>query len=330
MGWRRSWLAGRSLRRPLLPDVLDVSFPSHGESCAAWHLVGEGDAFAGERGRPCVVMAHGFGGTKDSGLLPFAEAMAEAGLDVLLFDYRGFGESSGEPRQFAWPARHREDYRAAVEFARGLEDVDPERIVLWGTSWSGGHVVYVAAGDPRIAGVISQSPDLDGVATLRQIGRYAGIGHQLRLNRVGLQDAARMVRGQEPLMIGTVGRPGELAGMTTEESVPGMQAIAGPTWRNEVTGRAVFAEWTNRATTQMDKVRCPILVQIAVHDSVAPPAAARAAAWRAKGRVEVREYGCAHFDIYLGEWRERAIADQLHFLNRHLTASEARDPAGLS
>ena len=64
-------------------------------------------------------MAHGFGATKDSGLLPFAEAFAEAGLDVLLFDYRCFGESSGEPRQLAWPPRHREDYRAAIAKLRG-------------------------------------------------------------------------------------------------------------------------------------------------------------------------------------------------------------------
>lgn len=274
-------------------------------------------------------MAHGFGGTKDSGLLPFAEAMAQAGLDVLLFDYRGFGESSGEPRQFAWPPRHRGDYGAAVEFARGLDDVDPERIVLWGTSWSGGHVVYVAAADPRIAAVISQSPDADGLATLSQIRRYAGLGHLLRLSSVGVQDAVRMARGREPLMIGTVGPPGALAGLTTEDSEPGMRAIAGPTWRNEVTGRAVFAEWTNRAITQMDELRCPILVQIADRDSIAPPAAARAAAWRAKGRVEVREYPCAHFDIYL-DFRERLIADQLHFLTRHLVASEAREPARLT
>jgi fermentation-respiration switch protein FrsA (DUF1100 family) len=270
-------------------------------------------------------MAHGFGGTKDSGLLPFAEAFAEAGLDVLLFDYRGFGESSGEPRQFAWPPRHREDYRSAIEFARSLDGVDPDRIVLWGTSWSGGHIVYEAAADPRIAAVISQAPDLDGAATLRQIGRYAGLGHQLRLTWIGIQDAARMLRNQEPLMLPTVGSPGELAGMTTDDSDPGMRAIAGPTWRNEVTGRAVFAEFTNRAITQMDKVRCPILVQIADSDMVIPAASVRAAAWKAKGRVEVREYPCVHFDIYL-EWRDRSIADQLHFLRRHLAASdEARD-----
>jgi pimeloyl-ACP methyl ester carboxylesterase len=314
------------------PERRDVTFPGNGESLAAWHLVGEGDAFASDRGRPCVVMAHGFGGTKDSGLLPFAEAFAEAGLDVLLFDYRGFGESTGEPRQFAWPPRHRDDYRAAVEFARSLGGVDPDRIVLWGTSWSGGHVVYVAAEDPRIAGVITQTPDFDGLATLRNIGKYAGIGQQLRLTALGAQDFVRMLRGQEPLMIPTVGRPGELAGMSSQESEPGMRAIAGPTWRNEVTARAVFAEWTNRAISRMDKVRCPILVVIGDRDTIAPSAAARAAAWNAKGHVEVREYPCMHFDIYVREWRERAIADQLHFLRRRLGAAavEAEESAALS
>ena len=272
-------------------------------------------------------MAHGFGATKDSGLLPFAEAFAEAGLDVLLFDYRGFGESSGEPRQFAWPPRHREDYAAAVEYARGLEGVDPERIVLWGTSWSGGHAVYAAVSDPRVDAVIAQTPDLDGAATLRQVGRYAGIGHQLRLTWIGILDALRMVRGQEPLMLAAVGAPGELAGMTSVDSEPGMRAIAGPTWRNEVTGRAVLAEWTNRAATQMDKLRCPILVQIADMDVVIPAASVRAAAWKAKGRVEVREYPCVHFDLYL-DWRDRAIADQLHFLRRHLGAPAESMDAG--
>ncbi len=305
------------------PD--DVSFPSHGETCAAWHLTGEGDAFATDAGRPCVVMAHGFGGTKDSGLLPFAEAFADAGLDVLLFDYRSFGESTGEPRQLAWPRSHREDYRAAVEFARGLEGVDPERIVLWGTSWSGGHVVYVAAEDPRIAAVISQSPDLDGPKALQAISKYAGFGQGFRLGALGVRDLIAAARGREPVMIPVVGRPGELAVMSSEESEPGMRAIAGPTWRNEVVVRGTLAEWTNRPVARMDKLRCPILVQIADRDSIAPAAAARAAAWRAKGYVQVHEYPCAHFDVYVGEWRERVIADQLHFLRRHLGAAEARE-----
>src|SRR5262249_57474919 len=111
---------------------------------------------------------------------------AGAGLDVLLFDYRNFGGSTGEPRQLAWPPSDREDWGAAVQFARGLDGVDPDRIVLWGTSWSAGHAVYIAADDPRIAAVICQTPDFDGVRTMMEIGKYAGPLQQLRVTLVGV------------------------------------------------------------------------------------------------------------------------------------------------
>jgi pimeloyl-ACP methyl ester carboxylesterase len=273
-------------------------------------------------------MAHGIGGTRDSGLEPFAEAFAEAGLDVLLFDYRNFGASTGEPRQLAWPPRHRDDYRAAVAFARGLDGVDPDRIVLWGTSWSGGHIVYVAADDPRIAAVIAQIPDLDGLRTMREISRYADWGQLLRVNLEALKDVPGMARRQAPRLMPLAAKPGEVAAMASDDAEAGYLSIAGPSWRNEILARCVLAEWTNRAITRMDEVRSPILIQIADRDQVAPPPGARAAAWRAKGRVEVREYPCAHFDIYLGEWRERTIADQLHFLRRHLSTVRAASPSG--
>jgi fermentation-respiration switch protein FrsA (DUF1100 family) len=275
-------------------------------------------------------MAHGIAGTRDSGLLPFAEAFAEAGLDALLFDYRCFGDSTGEPRQYAWPPRHREDYAAAVEFARGLEGVDPDRIVLWGTSWSGGHVVYVAADDPRIAAVISQAPDMDGVRTLREISRYADWGQLARVTLEGIKDAATVLRRRPPHMMPVVSGPGEPAAMTSADAEAGYRSIAGPTWRNELTARAVLAENLNRPINRIDRIGCPILVQIADRDTVAPPPTARAAAWRAKGKVEVREYPCLHFDIYLGEWRRHSIADQLHFLRRHLTADKAEEPVALT
>jgi len=307
-----------------LPEREDVTFPSQGELIAAWRYRGEGDAFEGPGGRPCVVMAHGVGGTRDSGLEPYAEAFAEAGLDVLLFDYRNFGGSSGEPRQLGTPERHREDYRSAIDFARGLDGIDIVRIVLWGTSWSGGHAVHAAAGDEGVAAVIAQTPDLDGLRTLAEIAKYAGLGSLLRLTREGIKDEVRALRGQAPHMIPLVARPGQIGAMTSAESEPGYLAIAGPTWKNEITARAVLHEGRNRAITVIDRVSCPILIQIADRDSIAPPPQARAAAWKAKGRVEVREYPCAHFDIYVGEWRERSIADELHFLRRHLTP--AREP----
>ena len=104
-----------SLNRPAKPD--QVTFTSEGVELDAWHFTGAGSAFDGPAGRPVVVMAHGLGGTKDSGLEPFAAALAEAGLDVLAFDYRGFGSSGGTPRQRVSMTGQVEDYRAAMAAA---------------------------------------------------------------------------------------------------------------------------------------------------------------------------------------------------------------------
>ncbi|HEY4997182.1 MAG TPA: alpha/beta hydrolase, partial [Solirubrobacteraceae bacterium] len=136
-----------------------VSFDSGGVRCAGVHLLGEGEAFTDQQGRrPCVVLAHGFAGTVDSGLLPYAEGFAAAGLDALAFDYRHFGASAGEPRQLLSISSQLEDYAAAIAFARELEGVDPGRIVVWGSSFSGGHVVPVAVSDGGVVAAIAQTP----------------------------------------------------------------------------------------------------------------------------------------------------------------------------
>jgi uncharacterized protein len=296
-----------------VPPPDEVVIQSHGERLAAWHFHGEGDA-----PRPCVVMAHGFGGTRDSGLRPFAERFAQAGLDTLVFDYRTFGDSTGEPRQLIHWGRHREDYHAAIAHARCLPGVDADRIVLWGSSYSGGHVIAVAADDGRVAAVISQVPATDGLAALVEIGRRAGIGQLLRLTALGVRDAVRGALGREPLRVPVVGPPGSLAAMTTPDAEPGFLAIAGPTFRNEFCARAALDAARNRPLTRAADLPCPTLFQIADRDSVAPPSAAEKAAWSATGRAEVRTYPLGHFDVYGGEGFERAVGDQLHFLGRHL------------
>ena len=90
-----------------------MKFPSGADACAAWYLPAATDDLAGAHGWPCVVMAHGFGGTRDCALLPYAEGFAAAGLDVVVFDYRGFADSTGWPRQLVSHRRQRHDYHAA-------------------------------------------------------------------------------------------------------------------------------------------------------------------------------------------------------------------------
>jgi fermentation-respiration switch protein FrsA (DUF1100 family) len=303
--------------------MIAVEFDSGGVRCAGVHSPGEGDAFAGADGRrPCVVLANGFGATVDCGLEPYVERFAAAGLDALAFDYRHFGASDGQPRQLLSIQSQLEDYAAAIAFARSLDGVDPDRIVVWGSSYSGGHVVPVAVSDGRVAAVIAQIPAMDGLASLINVARYAGPVHLAKLTLAGMRDLAGGLRGRPPVMLAIVGPPGSVAAMTTPDSEPGYRGIAGPSWRNEVAARIALTTGTYRPGLQADRLPCPMLVQIADRDSVAPPKAAQDAAWRATGRGEVRTYPIGHFDIYTGEPFERAVADQLHFLRRHAGAPQ--------
>ena len=108
-------------------------------------------------GRRRVVLCHGFSGTMDR-LTVHASRFANGGTAALLFDYRNFGESGGEPRQLVEIDGQQDDIRAAVAYARSRPEIDPERVALWGNSLGGGHVIAVAAGDPRIAAVVAQIP----------------------------------------------------------------------------------------------------------------------------------------------------------------------------
>jgi fermentation-respiration switch protein FrsA (DUF1100 family) len=306
----------------------EVEFLSAGERIAGVHLSGEGEAFADAAGRrPCVVLAHGFGGTVDSGLMPYAERFAAAGLDALAFDYRHFGRSGGEPRQLVSVARQLEDYAAAIAFARSLPGVDPERIVVWGSSFSGGHVVEVAVADGRVAAAIAQTPAMDGRAALLNVARYAGVGSLMRVTLAGLRDQLGALRGRPPLMVPVVGPPGTIGAMTSPDAEPGYRAITGPTWRNEVPARFALTISLYRPGLKADRLPCPILVQIADRDAVAPPKAAEDAAWLATGRGEVRTYPIGHFDVYVGQPFEQSVTDQLFFLTRHLTPAGAGELA---
>jgi pimeloyl-ACP methyl ester carboxylesterase len=264
-------------------------------------------------------MAHGFGGTRDSGLLPFARAFASAGIGALVFDYRGFGDSAGSPRQLVSFRRHRRDYAAAIMFARTIDGVDPDRIAVWGTSYGGGHALAVAADDPQIAAVVAQVAAVDGLVALATAIRSNGLGFLTRVNAVALRDILRSLRGRPPLLVPIVGPPRTVAAMTSPDAVSGMRAFAGPKWRNEFAARELLAIPFNRAITRVGRIRCPVLLQIGEHDAVAPPAAIQRVAQRIGNRAEVRRYPAAHFDVYVEPWLTPNIDDQVAFLTKHLT-----------
>jgi len=292
----------------------DLSLTSHRDSLSAWHYRAETDAWTTSAGRPCVVMAHGFGATKDAGLTPFAERFAAAGADVVVFDYRGFGTSGGTPRQQVDHRRHRADYRSVLSQVRGLDGIDPDRVVLWGSSYSGGHVVAVAAGDPRVAAVISQGAAMDGLAAVVEIVRYAGIKQVLRLTAHALRGVVQ--RGHE---IPIVAAPGELAAITSHDGLSGYEIIMGPTFENRMLARGILPILVNRPVTSASRLAMPMMLVVAASDTIAPPSAVERVAAKARGRVEVERFDVGHFEIYRGEVFERSVRAQVAFLDSVLS-----------
>lgn len=260
---------------------------------------------------PCVVMAHGFTAVRDQRLPAYAERFQAAGYAVVLFDYRGFGASAGQPRQvLSIPDQHA-DFRAAIRFARAQPWVDGDRIVLWGSSFSGGHVVCVAAADPHIAAVIAQVPFADGRATLGSLPKTTSARIALR----AVADKVGSLLGRPPVLVAAVGPPGSLAILTMAEAEPGFRSIDPPDslWRNELAARLMLSVGTYRPISKAPQLAMPLLVTVAEHDQTVPPEpAARMGAAAPHGTV-IR-YPIGHFDIYLGEPFETTIADQLAWL----------------
>lgn len=304
----------------------DVTFSSGDTTCAAWHYRPRADVPG-----PIVVIGHGFDGVREQRLDAYAECFARAGLASLVFDYRYFGASGGEPRQLYSNTAQLEDWRAAIACARGLEDVDAERIGLWGTSSSGGHVVRLAAQDDGIAAVVAQVPFVDGLAQLFLLPPT----QSLRLVAAGLRDWIGSLFGRPARLIAFAGRPGSLAVSTSSDALSGLAQItpATSTWRNEIAPRFAVTEAAYRPICVAGSVRCPLLVCVADGDQViAPEPAVRLASTAPRG--ELRRFPFGHFAMYTGPGFDRVTAVQAAFLRRSLTeipppdrASAGSDPA---
>jgi dienelactone hydrolase len=288
----------------------DVTFRSGAADCAAWLYQPDG---AGPH--PIVVMGHGFSATRELRLDAYAERFQDAGLGVVVFDYRYFGASGGSPRQVVSIHAQLADWRAAVAYARTVSWVDPDRVGLFGTSFGGGHAIRTAADDPRVAAVVAQCPMQNGRATARELG----LRTIARLMAHGLLDLAKAAIGRSPHYVPAAAPPGGLAVMTTEDSLPGMTALVpeGSSWRNEVAARILLSAPFARPGARAKQLGMPALWCICDKDTLCPPD--DGIRWASQApHGETRHYPLGHFEIYVGDGFEQAVADQTDFYRRHL------------
>lgn len=189
---------------------------------------------------PVVVMSHGFSGVKEL-LVPFAERFASAGLAVLLYDHRNTGTSDGEPRQDIDPVAQIRDMRHAITWCQLQDELDGRRVGIWGSSYSGGHVLAVAAMDRRVGCVVSQVPLVKGIDNLQRVlpnGSYHAF--------LAFLDAARTREFTDgsvdtmPVTSADQDTPSAFPGERTWFYLTGeARAEAAATWRNSVTVRSV-------------------------------------------------------------------------------------------
>jgi dienelactone hydrolase len=271
-----------------------------------------------------VVMAAGLGGTKDA-LESFAWRFVEHGLAVLAFDYRSFGGSDGTPRHWVAPPRHREDYDAAIDFAKRELDIDPSRVAVWGSSFSGGTALVVASRRDDVRAVIAQCPYLRTPPHLQPRG--------LSMARYVALATLDMLRVLPPIYIPLFGRPGERVFAASREN-PSVADFSGPLgsefwrllpnpplggWENRMLARGLATIDEVVPMDELGKVRCPVMFVAAKDDDMVPLAYVEEAHARAD-ESELVVHDCGHFDLYFGRVHDENAARQAEFLARALHA----------
>jgi fermentation-respiration switch protein FrsA (DUF1100 family) len=295
----------------------DIEFDAEGVTLRGWFY----SAARENTAAPTVVMAHGFSAVKEMYLDSFAEVFSAAGLNALVFDNRNFGASDGEPRQEIDPWAQVRDYRHAITYATTLPEVDDTRIGIWGSSYSGGHVLVVSAIDRRVKAVVSQVPLVSGHDNFRALVRADFIaGFQDAFNA----DRLARFRGDPPAMVPVVAEdPLAPSALPTPDSWQWFTETGktrAPSWRNEVTLRSVemFTEYEPASYIPYISPT-PLLLLPAVGDHLTVADLAIAAFEKAREPKKLTILPGGHFDAYVKGFEPSSTQARDWFV-RHLAA----------
>jgi hypothetical protein len=256
-------------------------------------------------------MSHGFSATKEMALDSYADLLCAGGLAVLVYDHRCLGASDGEPRQLVDPWAQARDTIAALDWLERREEIDPARLGLWGSSFSGGHALVVGALDERVGAVVANVPF---------VGRPDGA-------RTGDEAFAALAKGvrehthQPDDVIGPIPVVTEY-GMDGDAVLP--QTEAAEWFLDE--GRRTGSRWQNWVllpggsrmgdfdpAIALPRLRTPTLLVLASEDRVAPTAAGLAAFEVLPGTKELLVIDGHHFTPYAGEALAQSATAALAF-----------------
>lgn len=296
--------------------VEEVRFYSHGE-CVAGTLKLPDDASA-ERPVPAVAQGPGWLGLRDAKLYhPYHDGLVAAGIAVLVFDYRGFGDSEGDAT-YLDPMNQVEDWRAAVSYLETRAEVDAGRLGAFGSGGTGGgNAVMIAGLDPRIKATVSQVPVADGRDWLHRMRReheWLEFLEQIRQDRARqvTTGTGELVAPRDGIMVPTPERKTTTIKSDVDQRVPEQVALA--------SAEAIFAY---RPIDVADRISPRALMLICVeNDATTPEDHAYALYERAKAPKRlVVQTGTTHYAAY-AQYRDVVNPLIVEWFQRYLVSGE--------
>ena len=295
---------------------LHSSFVSRGMLCAATLHYPQTDSTSP---LPAILIIHGWGGVQDALTTPFYAAFNALGFAVMTFDYPTWGDSQGLPRNQINPWQRVCDADAALAHLKSQPQIDPRRIVLWGTSFGGGHAVELAAEHPSLLGAIAQVPMLDGRDALLAMP----LMQMSKIFAHALKDLAPFTA---PVYIPVVAPEGQFATMNRDNAYDVLMrgiaqaGVSNPDrYDNRVTARSILTIGVYRPFKKLKKIKVPTLLIGGMRDSVAPFSAQKIDRWN-NPYLQYKTLDADHFEPYFEPALSVNLRYQLEFLNSLIKA----------
>ena len=292
-------------------------FESKGLKCSVTFYtpdqVASGDRF------PAIVMAHGIGLTKEMGLPQFAEKFVQAGFVVSLFDYRYQGVSEGKHRGQMLPTEQQEDFRNAITWTQLQSEVDPERIGLWGFSYSGGHALHLAAFDPRVKAIVAQMPTVNAFLNSRRLTSPLEL-HEL--TKILSQDRVKRYQTGEVSYFPLVAPPGQPCFLATPDAftwVESAKSASEGRWENRLTFESIEHCLYYEPVPHLEAIfPTPLCLITGEKDFLSPADLTADVHARAMEPKSLTILKGGHFDGFQGEGFEIASTTALRWFEKYL------------
>ncbi|KAF2094345.1 alpha/beta-hydrolase [Rhizodiscina lignyota] len=271
---------------------------------------------------PCLVMAHGFSAVKEMDLDTFAEYFtSKLNLVCLVYDNRGFGSSDvkdGHPLYEINPNEQVSDYSDAITYAQTLPEVDADKIGVWGSSYSGGHVLVVGAIDRRVKIVLSQVPLVTGLGNFSALVRS---DVRPQMDQMFMDDRLARFAHKDPVRIPVVDEnPQAPSALPTSDSYQFFQAWGKKSpWKNDVTLKSMEMLRAYEPVAYIHRISpTPLLMTVERNDVLTPSQLALDAYSKALEPKQLQILPGGHFDAYSGPTFESNAGTQAEFLKKHL------------